>query len=607
LGIGGYTGKILYINLTERSAEEKSLNLDIARKFLGGRGLGAYFLLKELKPHIDPLSPENKVIFATSPLNGTEAPSFVKCCVVTKSPLTNTILMTLAGGFFAAELKFAGYDAIIVEGKSNEPCYIWIENGHVTFKDASHLWGMTTSWTQHYILKETDPRAKVACIGPAGEKLVKYASIIFGERAAGRGGAGAVLGSKNLKAIAVKGDREVKLNDPQRFKEVVKKFLEIYASSAGLKRFGSRGTPRVIEIVNELGILPTKNYQISQFEAVKSTINSDYHQKFVVKKSSCYRCPVACGNVTLIKDGAYAGAITHRGPEYETLWAFGPQCGNSVFEAIVAANMYCDEYGLDTISTGNCIGFAMECFEKKIITELDTDGLNLSFGNHESMVKMIKKIAYRDGFGNLLAEGIRNFSRNIGKNSQEFAMEVKRLELPAYDPRGAKAMGIEYATSPRGGCHERGLVTREVFCAPPPIDRFAIEGKAEVIKEVQDEMAVLDSLGFCVFVMHNAKITMGDLAELYTAATGFETSERDLWKAGERIWNLERIFNIREGFTYKDDTLPKRLLIEPIPEGPSRGHVVELHELLKDYYKVRGWNNEGIPEKWKLDELDLEE
>jgi aldehyde:ferredoxin oxidoreductase len=269
--------------------------------------------------------------------------------------------------------------------------------------------------------------------------------------------------------------------------------------------------------------------------------------------------------------------------------------------------MYCDEYGLDTISTGNCIGFAMECFEKKIITEMDTDGLNLSFGNHESMVKMIKKIAYRDGFGNLLAEGIRNFSRNIGKNSQEFAMEVKGLELPAYDPRGAKAMGIEYATSPRGGCHERGLVTREVFCAPPPIDRFAIEGKAEVIKEVQDETAVLDSLGFCVFVMHNAKITMGDLAELYTAATGFETSERDLWKAGERIWNLERIFNIREGFTYKDDTLPKRLLIEPIPEGPSRGHVVELHELLKDYYKVRGWNNEGIPEKWNLDELDLEE
>jgi len=607
LKVGGYLGKILYVNLSRKDAVVKNLDLEVAHMYLGGRGLGVWILFNELEPRVNPLSPQNKVIFATTPLNGTEAPSFIKCSIVTKSPHTGTILMTLAGGFFAAELKFAGYDGLVIEGKAEKPTYLWIKDGNVVFKDATFLWGMTTSWAQQYICKETDPRAQVACIGPAGENSVKYASVMLEERAAGRGGAGAVLGSKNLKAIAVKGSGKVKLADPEGFREAVKKILKIFASSDRLKRFGKRGTPRVIEIVNELGILPTKNYQEGCFSAVETTINSDHHQKFVAKKSACYRCPVACGNVTFVREGPYAGAITHRGPEYQTFWAFGPQCGNNNFEAIVAANMHCDEFGLDTISTGNCIGFAMECFEKKIITEADTDGLNLNFGNHDSMLKMIRKIAYREGLGNLLAEGVRNASMSLGKKSQEFAMQVKGLELSGYDPRGAKGMGIEYATSPRGGCHERGLVTREVFCSPPPLDRFAVEGKGEMVKEVQDEMAVLDFLGFCVFVVHNADVTMANLAELYAATTGFEMTEQDLWKAGERIWNLERIFNIREGFTSKDDSLPERLLNEPMPEGPSKGHVVELRKLLEDYYKVRGWSGEGIPERWKLAELGLED
>lgn len=605
--VGGYLGKILYVNLSRKDAVVKNLDLEAARMFLGGRGLGVWILFNELEPKVNPLSPQNKVIFATTPLNGTEAPSFIKCSVVTKSPLTGTILMTFAGGFFAAELKFAGYDAIVVEGKAERPTYLWIKDGRTTFKNADYLWGMTTSWAQHYVREETDPRAQVACIGPAGERLVKYASIIFGGRAAGRGGAGTVLGSKNLKAIALRGTKEVEVADPEGFKKAVRDLLKVYAESDRLKRFGKRGTPRVAWLVNEIGIIPTRNYQTGVFEAIDTTVNSDYHQKLVVKKNTCYRCPVACGSLTIVREGPYAGAITHRGPEYQTLGAFGPQCGNEYFEAIVAANMLCDEYGLDTISTGNCIAFAMECFERGILTKAETKGLELRFGNHDAMIKMVKEIAYREGLGDLLAEGVRSASEKIGGGSQRFAMQVKGLELAAYDPRGAKAMGIEYAVCPRGGCHERGLVTREVFSSPPPLDRFALEGKGEVAMEVQDEMAVLDSLGFCVFVIHNADVTMANLAGLYTAATGFKTTEQGLWKAGERVWNLERIFNIREGFTSKDDTLPERLLKEPMPEGPSKGHVVELRKLLEDYYKVRGWNAEGIPEKWKLAELGLED
>jgi aldehyde:ferredoxin oxidoreductase len=598
-------GKILGVDLSSKRIYEEPAKPDDAKLFLGGRGLAGMLLFKRLKPKINPLSSENVLIFMTTPLNGTKAPSFVKFNVETKSPLSNTILMTLAGGYFAAELKAAGYDGIIIEGKAEEPSYIWIKNGSVKICDAKHLWGMLTEDAQQLIKDETECDAEICCIGPAGEKLVKYASIISGVRACGRGGAGAVMGSKNLKAIAVKGEARVEVANPEKFDQAVNKIMDAYRKSERLfKVFGKYATPGVIPLVNERGIFPTRNYQTGVFEAADTTINPEYHQKLVVKKYTCYKCPVACGNVTLVREGPYAGYMTV-GPEYESTWAFGPQCGNSCFEAIVAAERLCDSLGLDVISTGNCVGFAMECYEKGLISKDMADGLELKFGNHEAMVQMIRKIGFRQGFGNLLAEGVKEASKKI-PGSEKFAMHVKGLETAGYDARGAKGMGLTYATGPRGGCHERSLIVQETFGRPPPVDRFKIEGKAELVKETQIEMTVLDSIGLCVFPAHNANISMEILSELYSAATGIEMSAEEMLKAGERILTLERLFNVREGFTAKDDTLPERMLKEPMPEGPSKGHIVELETMLKEYYEVMGWDENGKPKDEKLSQLNLE-
>ncbi|MGD9031175.1 MAG: aldehyde ferredoxin oxidoreductase family protein [Desulfobacteraceae bacterium] len=597
---------LLRIDLSQHRAREEEIDLSLILKFLGGRGLGAKILFDALKPSTDPLSAENKLLFLAGPLIGTGAPWCVKYTVMTKSPLSGTILMSLAGGYFGPGLRRSGYDGLIIEGRSEEPVYLSIINGKAEFREASHLWGMTTEQCQGAIKEELGtPRLEIACIGPAGERAVRMACVISGKRAAGRGGGGAVMGSKNLKAIAVHGERKVPIAEPEKFKELQMAIRKKVPEIDRLKVFGKYGTPKNLVLVHERGLFPNRNFQGGVFEGIDQ-VNHLEQQKRVIRPVTCHDCPVACGNLTQATDGSYKD-ITTEGPEYETFWAFGAQCGNNSIDAIIAADRLCDQLGLDTISTGNSIAFAMECVQKGLLNKEEIQDLDLRFGNHAAMVEMIRRIGYREGIGDLLGEGVRRASERIGGGAQSFAMHVKGLELAAYDPRGAKGMGIEYATSPRGGCHERGLISRETFGAPPYIDPLSIEGKGAVVKETQDETAALDALGVCVFPPHNDGMDMNDLAQLVSCTLGKSWTSEDLLETGDRIWNLERLFNLREGFTKADDTLPPRLLREPMQEGPAKGHVVELEPLLQDYYRARHWDTNGVPTPEVLDKLGLAE
>jgi aldehyde:ferredoxin oxidoreductase len=599
-----YTSPLLRVNLTEKKIQREEIDRSLTLKFLGGRGVGGKILFDELKPSTEPLSPENKLLILAGPLVGTGAPWCVKYTALTRSPLSGTILMSLAGGFFGPNLRFAGYDGLVIEGRAKDPSYLWIHEEKTELRAASHLWGKNTEECQEAIRKELgDDRVQIACIGPAGEKAVRFASIISGKRAAGRGGAGAVLGAKNLKAIAVQGSRKVPVMEAEKFEELQTAIRKKAREAERLKVFGKFGTPKNLVIVNGRGLFPTRNFQGGVFDGIEQ-INAEEQQRRVLRKTTCHACPVACGNLTRAAEGPYEGTVTE-GPEYETFWAFGAQCGNTCIDAIVAADRLCDQLGMDTISTGSTIAFAMECAERGLISQKDLKGLDLRFGNHRAMVEMIRRVGYREGLGDLLAEGVRRAAERIGQGSEKFAMHVKGLELAAYDPRGAKGMGIAYATSPRGGCHERGLISRETFGAPPPIDPLSISGKGLAAKEAQDETAVLDSLGVCVFPPHNGGMDMSETASLFSYVVGEALSADDLMTAGERIWTLERLFNLREGFTRKDDTMPPRLLHEPMPAGPAKGHIVELDYLLQDYYRVRGWDERGVPMPEKLARLGL--
>lgn len=603
---GGYNGKLLRIDLTRRSIKSETLNQDLARRFLGGRGYAVRMLYDENPPGVDPFAPDNRLIFMAGPFIGTDVPSAVKCDVVTRSPLSGTVLMSLSGGQFGAELKRTGYDGLVITGRASGPVYIQVHDDDIQIKDAAQFWGKDCLETQEELKAAFgDKAARIATTGPAGERLVKYAGIINERHTFGRGGAGAVMGSKNLKAVLVRGTKTPELFDPAGFARLVKEIRRQYRESPAVKAFSKYGTARTLPRLNERGILPTRNSQSGVFEGA-SRIDAEVCLSHLKRRVTCYRCPVGCSPITAVAEGPYAG-IESEGPEFETVWSFGAQCGNDYFPAIIAAEVLCDRYGLDTISTGNSIGFAMECFEKGLITSGDTGGLDLRFGNHEAMVEMVRRIGERDGFGDVLAEGVRRVSEKIGDGCHRWAIHVKGLEMSGYEPRGAAGQGLAYATSSRGGDHNRALVTQEVFGFPlPEVDRFAAEGKAALVKSYQDIVAILDSLGICYFNRDNP---MGrkDYAALYTCATGIEVNEADLLAAGERIWNLERLFNRREGFSRKDDTLPERLLTEPLREGPAAGHVVPLEPMLDDYYAVRGWDSDGHPVDDTLERLGLEE
>ncbi len=601
----GYAGKLLYVDLSKGSLEDRETPAQLAQAFLGGRGLGAAILYKELAPKVDPLGPKNILIFMAGPTDGTLLPSCPRWAVVTKSPLTGMYLCNSAGGFFGPELKFAGHDGIVIKGKAKSPVYIYIQDDKVELRDAEKLWGKLTDETEREIRKELkDNRVRVACVGPAGENLVKYANIQSDLRSIGRGGAGAVMASKNLKAIAVRGHGKFEVADEEGLSTLVRELHANMKESEAVKNFSKWGTTQFVDPINEAGLWPTRNFQEGVFEGA-GKINAEIMRKQIVKRdTACFGCPIACGKYSIVADGKYAGTIVE-GPEYETLWSFGAQCGVDDLGAIAAANMWCDKYGIDTISAGNTIGFAMECYERGLLTKRDTDGLELKFGNHEVFLPLLKKIALREGIGDLLAEGVREMAKRLKHGAENFAMHVKGMELPAYDPRGAWGMGIAYATSCRGGCHLKAW-TLGVEVMHPKYDRFSPEGKGKLVFGLQNERAVIDSMGVCVLGARG--IGIDEMVRIITVMTGWNFNSKKLLEAGERVYNVERLIAIREGITRKDDTLPPRLLTEVLPRGPSKGvHLrrEDLDQMLNEYYTVRGWDRNGKPTKVKLEELGI--
>ncbi len=596
-----FWGKLLRVDLTNGTIKEEGIPEEKMKMFLGARGLGSKYLADEIDPKIDPLSPENKLIFAPGPLSGTTAPTGGRYDVITKGPLTGTIAASNSGGFFGAEVKFAGYDMIIVEGRSEKPVYISIRDNDVKIEDASDLWGKDVYETTDLLLEKFgDKRARVACIGPAGEKLVRFAAIMNDkDRAAGRTGVGAVMGSKNLKAIVVRGSKRVEVANPEEFKAVVKEKIDILKENGttgqGLPTYG---TKVLDNIINQNGLYPTYNFQTGVFEGTEPISGEALVDKYLVRNKACFACPIGCGRVTKLPSG-----LEGEGPEYETGWAFGADCGVSDLNAIVEANFICNKLGLDTISTGTTIAAAMELYEKGYLPkEMIEKGPEPRFGSSEAIVYYAWAIGNRKGLGDKLAEGSYRFADSLGH--PELSMSVKKQELPAYDPRGAQGHGLEYATSNRGGCHVRGyMISPEILGSPEKLDPQQIEGKDQWVKTFQDLTAVIDAAGLCLFT--SFALGLSDYTDLVNAATGFNYKDEELLQVGERIWNLERVFNIKAGVGPEQDTLPKRLLEEPMPDGPNKGHVVRLSEMLPKYYKIRGWDEKGYPTDEKLKELGI--
>ena len=594
----GYVGKVLRVNLTELSYKVEALDLEMAQKFIGGRGLGTKIFKDEVSAEVDALSPENKLLVVTGPLTGTPTPTGGRYMVVTKSPLSDTIASSNSGGYWGAELKFAGYDVIILEGKASKPTYIHIEDDKIEFRDAGHIWGKVVSETSDILMKEIPEKARVMTIGPAGEKLSMIAAIMNEkDRAAGRSGVGAVMGSKNLKAITVKGSSKPQVADEEAlksvFKECLAKIKENGVTGSGLPTYG---TAVLVNIINENGAFPTNNFQESYFDKAEDISGETLADKFLIKKTACYRCPIACGRHVRIGDGEGGG------PEYETIWAFGSDCGINDLDQIIKANHMCNEVGIDTISAGATLAAAMELYQRGYVKDEELDGLPLKWGDAESIVEWMRKLGYAEGFGKKLAMGSYRLTDSYGV--ADLSMSVKKLEIPAYDPRGIQGQGLQYATSNRGGCHVRGyLISPEILALPEKLDRFELDGKATWAKIFQDLTATIDSCGLCLFT--SFALGAKEYAELINAVCGTKHTADSVLEAGERIWNIERQFNLEAGVSPSEDKLPKRLLEEPIPEGPSKGWVHKLSDLLPEYYELRGWTKEGLPTKERLEKLGL--
>lgn len=599
--------KVLRVDLSSGKVSTEELDSKVVRDYLGGRGLGDKYLIDEVNPRVDPLSPDNKLIFATGPATGTRALCGSRYEVVTRAPLTGTIGGANSAGFWGPELRFAGYDMIIFEERAKEPAYLWIENEKVEIRSAGHVQGKDTFETQKIIKAETHKDAKVACIGPAGEKLVKFASIMNDDgRAAGRGGVGAVMGSKNLKAIAVKGNKKVTVADEKSLKEVAK---ETWAKLPKPQFLTTYGTAGVVEWANRAGAIPTRNFQAGVFEGADKIGGEAVKNTILVKRAACYGCPMACARVTRINTSDFTGEGP--GPEYEGLNTLGAGCGVDDLAAVMKAFYICNELGMDVMSAGSTIACAMEMYEKGIVPEKDI-GMKLKFGDGRAMVELIKRTGDREGFGNSLAEGSYRLAKSYGH--PEFSMSVKGQELAGYDPRGGQGMGLAYATSTRGADHMRsqfedidplGMIYPEIG-VENPTDRFATEGKAALVIKMEHDKAAIDSMGICAFAS-GYKIGIQAVVKELEAITGVSYGFDGWMKVGERVYNVEKVFNLRAGFTAADDTLPKRILEEPLPEGPSKGYVCKLAEMLPDYYKLRGWDDEGRPMEAKLRELGLAE
>ena len=598
----GWIGTLLRVNLSTGKVSTEPLDSGLAKEYLGARGLGTKIMTDEVDPKVDPLAPENKLIFAPRPLTGSFAPSAGRYTVVTKGALTGAIASSNSGGVWGPELKFAGYDVLIVEGKAPKPVYIWIKDNAVEIRDASHMWGKNVPETSDAIRAETDEDAKVACIGQAGENKVLFAAIMNDlHRAAGRSGTGAVMGSKNLKAIAVVGTGAVTCADPGTFERAVMKARDMIqkhpVGGTGLRLYG---TDVLTNILNQIGAYPTKNYQDGHFPTADKIGGETLAKTLLQRPKGCFACIISCGRVTKVTNPKYKGE--GEGPEYETSWGFGGDCWIDDLDAITKANYLCNEYGMDTITMAATVACAMELYEKGLITREDTGGIALEWGNAEAMVEVTRLTGVCEGFGKKLAVGSYRLADSYGH--PELSMSVKKQEMPAYDPRAIQGIGLNYATANCGAAHVRGYtISPEVLGTPMKVDKDTIDGKPELVITFQNLTAALDAAGSCLFATFG--IGANEFAEMLSAVTGVAYSSEDFMKCGDRIYNLERQWNLAAGLTAKDDALPPRLLQEPIKTGASKGMLSRLPEMLPVYYRLRGWDENGVPTPEKLQQLGL--
>lgn len=604
-----YAGQLLRVDLSSGSMSREPIPAEVHREFLGGRGLGIRYLFRETVPGLDPLGPENELIFLPGVLAGTQAQGFGRWIVMTKSPLTGGLARAVGGGNFAAYMKFAGYDMIVIQGKAEKPSYLLLEGEAAELRDAGNLWGLDTMMTQQALEDEHGKRTQTACIGPAGERLVRFATITHGSRTASRCGVGTVMGAKNLKAISIVAKaRPLEPYDQARYARLLKEHTAILKEHKRRVKMHTFGTTFLAQMTREMGILPVKNFQTGDMAGIESLF-TDAYANMRIGTHGCFNCMTRCGQVHEVTAGPYAGAKSE-GPEYETIWAFGAEVGNTEVGATVKADNLCDLLGLDTISTGSAIGFAMELFQRGIITTDDTDGMELRWGDHRAMLRLIEKIARREGFGRLLGEGTKRAAEIIGTGAEQYAMHAKGLELPAYEPRAAKTHGLSMATSNIGGSHMYGYARQEISGKPDPrpVDRFADEGNGDIAAYNQIVKALEETGILCNFA--DSGMTQELLGELIAAATGFEECREvtHLELVGERIVCLERCYNVREGFSRKDDTLPERMLTEPLTNaGPATGQIVRNQDgLLDEYYQSLGYTRDGVPTEGKLRELGLD-
>ena len=618
----GYFGKQLRISLDTKEASVEEIEPEVLKKYLGGVGYGARVLYDEIEKGIDPLCPDNKIIFATSPLTANNIPGGGSIMLCFKSPLTHIWGESRCGGDFGPDMRRAGFDALIIEGRATEPVFLVINDDDVSLRPAGHMVGKKVTEKTAIIRDElNDPKISVMCIGPAGEKLVKIATVMLEHRAAGRCGGGAVMGSKNLIGIAVKGSHQAKVANPEKMKTAIKNAMNIIRESETAAGFKEHGTPGDMGPNDAAGDWPTKNWHSNSWGKAEELYDKFFEQH-LVKNHGCYRgCPIACGRIADVKSGKYQ-TPAHEGSEYESLSAFTAFVLNENIEAAIHSTYLCNEYGIDTISAGALIAFAMECYENGILTKEDIAGMDLSWGNSDALPELVRMISLREGIGDMLAEGVKVASEKIGKGSEEFAIHGKGLEAPAHDPRSGKALAVTYGTSSRGLCHIHPLEGMAYdsgkldwglaeFGIPDPnsVERWDERGKGQIVKVLQDGLVLPDILNTCKFFMY-AGITLDNLADLLSASTGWDIKGRDLLEVGERVLNLQRMFNMREGLSRKDDILPERIKQKPafgFYEKEQLCAIKDFEGMLDEYYEARKWDiKTGMPSKEKLKELGLE-
>lgn len=616
---GGYAGRYLRVDLSTGRLTKLALPEDLVSQFLGGNGFGTKILWDEVGANVDPLSPLNKLVFASGPFTGTIFPTAGRLEVISKSPLTGIYGDANAGGHFTPELKRSGFDMVVFEGRSPKPVYLWVHNGEAEIRDASHLWGKGTHETESILQSDIgEKRVQVACIGPAGENLVRFSSVMTHGCAAARAGMGCVMGSKNLKAVAARGDLQIPTAKRDEYlKACLDAQKEVLGNpfTPGLSRYG---TPQLSVPMSEVGRFPTKNFQMGHFEYVEDIGAERIERKHFVRRISCFACPIGCHHIVEVKEGKHKGVALIF--EYETVNALGARVWNRDLSSIIRADYLCDDYGLDTISTGASIAFAMELYEKGILTRNDTD-VDLTWGNSDTVLELISRIAYRKELGNILADGVKRAAQRIGKGSEYYAMHIKGQEMSAQDGRSQQSMGLAQATASRGADHLKGFPTIDEMGYPTEavlrygkeylpeiVDGIQTKYKPMVVKDGEEFCAIIDSVGICKFgTLFPPALYWEPIATALALITGMEMTVPKLKTIGERIVNLQRMYNVRHGITRKDDQQPRRLLEEKSLSGRAKGHVVYLDRMLDEYYELRGWDKRtGLPTEQRLNDLGLE-